>query len=231
MKQKIYGVVIGILLVSALSGCMFFGHNEQSNSLETIYHSFRIENNEWCVEINGAQYVFWPDDNWILINEESETFIGYVDNKRTSLFTIKDDPDMRFLHVSELGADALHVPLVKRDLVPEFSLQKIDGIEWGRGGTLAEYLPDTLGQNVMRDKTSIDEFIDLVDDLNDEDLHDEWISAGCIYCYNDALPEAISIYDMSYNKETIKLRGRNTFKYILVARQELERILGYKMEI
>jgi len=230
MKCKVYLVILSVLLVSALNGCMQYANNKQSNSTQPMYHSFRTENNEWCVEINGVQYVLWPDDNWILINEESDEFIGYVDDEKTSLSTIKNDPDMKFLHVSELWADTLHVPLVRQDLVSEFALQNIDGIEWGKGGTLAEYLPDTLGQNVMRDKKRIAEFIDLVDKLSDEDIDGDWISAGCIYCHNDALPEAISIYNVSYNKDTIKISGCNTFKYALVSKQELERILGYTLE-
>ncbi len=231
MKYIVHTVILSILLVGTLSGCISLDKNEQPNSTPPIYHSFRTEDNEWCVELNGIQYVLWPDDNWILINEESDSFVGYVDDEKTSLFTIKNDPEMRFLRVYERGADAAHVPLVRRDLASEFSLLKIDGIEWGKGGIWTEYLPLTLGQNVMRDKERINEFIDLVNDLSDKDTHNDWISAGCIYCHNDALPEAISIYEVSYFEEMIKIRGRNTFKFILVERQELERILGYKLEI
>lgn len=220
MKKRHAGYVFIILILTiTLFGCYV-------NTYPTFI-KYKTKDG-WYTEVNGIQYVLWPDDKWELLDREFGNEIGNLENERTGLYETLNDKERNYLQVGEAGADLLHVPLVKRELEDEFSLDCVDSIEWERTDVYIDYLNGNVGADTVQDSAAIKRLAALTSDLKDDKLTGEWVSAGYIYCYNDKLPGAVYTIDVEYCNDMLKCRSNDTNKYSLIPIAELEGIFGYK---
>ncbi len=208
-------LMIFIVVLVLLSGCL---------NNYPIYQSHKSDDSEWYTVINDIEYVLWPDQNWFLLNDKDDTKVGYLDSKQISLYTVKDDPEHNFIKVYETGADVLHVPLVKKSLADEFTIKRIDAIEWTTWGIHTENLAELIGDNAVTNQICIDRFLEFFDDFSEEPLTGEWTSAGTIYCYNSDLPNAIYALKVQNSEGICRCSGYNSNSYVLIPMNELDDI-------
>jgi hypothetical protein len=220
-SKRLIELLIAIAVLAFMPGCK--GYPDQSFP---TYQSQRSADGQWSVVIDDEEYVLWPDQDWILLSDETGSKIGYLDSSETSLYTIVDDIDRNFIKVAEAGADVLHVPLVKESLKEEFSLDHIDAIEWTNWGIHAENLKGLIGADTTKDPTAIDRFVAYFNEWKEDSLSGKWVSAGTIYCYNSNLPDVVYALDTEYYNGNIKCSGYNSPEYVIIPQRELEDILG-----
>ena len=219
--QKIVTFISAIIMVVCLLvGCYI-------NSNQPIFEKQEDVDYNWSVEVNKNLYVLWPDQNWILFSNERGDKIGHLETAQTSLYTTLGDTNMRFLQVTEKGSDLIHMPLVRRDLAPEFVFDRIDRIEWVEWGIYTDNLQEKLGHSVVENEASVKHFISLIKDFEEEELAGDWISAGSIVCYNRELPNVMYVFDVEYNDGVLKCSGLNAASFVLISLDELKEILGY----
>lgn len=209
-----------VVIISIMSGCF---------STYPIYETVRSEGEDRYVEVEGTRYFIWPDKNWEMLLESS-TKIGNWDDRRTSLRVFEEDDEMRYLSVGELGATTLHVPLVREDLVKEFSIEQIDLIKWLGWGIYTGESEEKI-EYIIDDTQKVRRFIELIGSGEEETGNEEWEQIAALYCYNNKLPGVEYVVYVKYFSGVIKLESSYTADYNLMTLDDFEGFLGYNLEV
>ena len=231
MKQLIKKIAVAIcaaVFVCHFTACGFAG-------IRPVYHFSSQTGNRMTLEIDGIEYQS-AYTKWRLLKPYN--LIGYVENTHTYAYESKKYPERLFVCIEEYRGEVFP-PLFCRSgiILPEFSLDNVDSIEWIGWRELENIESDdfTYGKNAVSDRDVIKEFFNIVTDENriidwqyDPESPDDYY--GVIFLYNDELPGlgysiSISGKDGEYRTYT-NLVGDGTNKYVSIPIELIEKIAG-----